>query len=281
MQDLHNQQAVSMGNARMRAVRDLNERIRQHNTDIANQITAAKEQADTLKTITQAKDTAQQLWAGSKLPDKVKAFNDWVDSKRASNPTDQAENDQREAATTTTTENTAETPAQQAAQPEAGGETLAEGAAQAETEAESAEQGTSRLMNGLKSTGAFSDETLETLGKAGSTAAKGAGVLGAAAIGGIDIYKDFEAGGLAGNNAWEKASNVLQIGGAIADLGGAAFPPAALIGGVLDLTGAALEEVGQAKDSTTTDELDQEKAAETETETAVPQQVQTASASIQ
>ena len=107
MQDLHNQQAVSMGNARMRSVRDLNERIRQHNTDIANQITSAKEQADTLQKITQAKDTAQQLWTGASMPDKVSKFNDWLDSKSKSNPTDQAAEGEREAASEGTTEATA------------------------------------------------------------------------------------------------------------------------------------------------------------------------------
>ena len=281
MQDLHNQSAIANGNARMNSVRDLNERIRQHNTDVANQITAAKENADTLKTITEAKDTAQQLWTGASMPDKLKSFNDYMDSKSSSNPTDQAATEQRQAASEGTAETTAETDGQQAAQTDAGGEALAEGATQAETELESSEQGTSRLMRGLKSTGAFSDETLETMGKAGGYAAKGAGVLGAAAIGGLDIYKDIEAGGLAGNNNWEKASNVLQIGGAISDIASAVFPPAALIGGVLDLTGAALEEVGEATDTKTDDDLDATGKSETESQVSEAPQVQTASASIE
>ncbi len=281
MQDLHNQSAIAQGNARTAAVRDLNDRIRQHNTDIANQITSAKEQADTMKTITAAKDTAQGLWTGAHMPDKVAAFNDYMDSSKSSNPTTQAENSQREAAANGTTETTAETDAQQAAQTDVGGEALAEGATQAEGAAESAEQGTSRLMNGLKSTGAFSDETLDTMSRVGSKAAAGAGVLGAAAIGGLDVYKDIEAGGLAGNNNFEKASNLLQIGGSIADIAGVAFPPAALIGGILDLTSGALEEVGEGEDTTASDKLDAAQKAETEAPVEEEQQVQTASADIQ
>jgi hypothetical protein len=40
-----------------------------------------------------------------------------------------------------------------------------------------------------------------------------AGVLGSAALGGMDLYEDIKGGGIQGNNNWEKASNLLQIGG--------------------------------------------------------------------
>ena len=91
MNDIANQQAISLGNSRRQAVRDLNERIRQHNSDIANQITQAKDQVKTFDTIKKAQDTAQGLWTGSKMPDKIKAFNDYMSNKKASNPTTQSE----------------------------------------------------------------------------------------------------------------------------------------------------------------------------------------------
>ena len=92
----------------------------------------------------------------------------------------------------------------------------------------------------------------------------------AAAIGGYDIYKDFKAGGIAGDNWASKSSNILQIGGAIADVGGTVFPPLLIAGGVLDLASGVLSEIGTSKDETkaeTTD--DKTQASETQTSIAV------------
>ena len=277
MNDVANQQAVSMGNARNSSVRDLNERIKQHNTDVANSISQQMDQNKTTQQILQTKDLAQGLWVGAKMPDKVKAYNDYVDSKKASNPTTQVENAQRSTLTEPLADAT--TPEQLPTTPPA--EAIAEGAPNAESVVEANEASGSRLVNGLRKTGAFSDEALDTMGKAGGKLASGAGILGAAAIGGLDVYQDFKAGGLAGNNNWEKAGNVLQIGGAIADVAGAVFPPAALIGGVLDLTAGALDEVGQATDTASSKQLDAVKAAETESQVSAPQQIQSAGIGLQ
>jgi len=268
MNDLANQQAISLGNARNQAVRDLNERIREHNTNIANQITQAKEQIKTADTIKQAKDTAQGLWTGAKMPDRIKAYKDYVNSKKSSNPTTQSENTTSENAQNNNPQDDATTPEQNPTDPPS--EPVAEGSPTGESIGEEAEASTSRITNGLRKTGAFSDETLDTLGKVGEKAGKGAGVLGAAAIGGLDIYQDFKKGGLAGNNNWEKASNLLQIGGSIADIVGSVYPPAALVGGALDLTAGALDEVGEGEDTTEADKEDQIKQQETETEVAQP-----------
>jgi len=268
MNDLANQQAISLGNARNQNVRDLNERIRQHNTDVANQVSNIKDQIKTSDTIKQAKDTAQGLWTGSSMPSKIKAYQDYVASKKSSNPTTQSDNTLNENAENNAPQDDATTPEQNPTDPPS--DPVAEGSPTGESVGEEAEASTSRITNGLRKTGAFSDETLDTLENVGGKVGKGAGVLGGAAIGGLDIYEDIKAGGLAGNNNWEKAGNVLQIGGAIADIVGTAFPPAALIGGALDLTAGALDEVGQGEDDTADKKEDAVQQSQTETEIAQP-----------
>ena len=94
------------------------------------------------------------------------------------------------------------------------------------------------IHKGLKSVTGLSDDAIEKVGK-------GAGALGSAVTGGIDLYQDLKAGKIAGDNGWEKAGNITQIGGAVADVVGVAFPPAELVGGVLDLVGGALDGIGE------------------------------------
>ena len=101
----------------------------------------------------------------------------------------------------------------------------------------------SMFTKGLKGLTGLSDEGIENISK-GATAA------GAVATGGLDIYKDIKAGGIAGDNGWEKAGNVLQIGGAVADIVGVAFPPAAVVGGIIDLIGGGLDAIGEAVEGT-------------------------------
>jgi len=271
MNDLANQQAISLGNARNQNVRDLNERIRQHNTDVANSVSAIKDQIKTTDSIRQAKDTAQGLWTGSSMPDKIKAYKDYVASKKSSNPTTQSNNTLNENAENNAPQDDATTPEQNPTDPPS--EPVAEGSPTGESIGDEAEASTSRLTNGLRKTGAFSDETLDTIEKTGGKLGKGAGVLGGLAVGGLDVYDDFKSGGLAGNNNWEKASNVLQIGGSVADIVGTAFPPAQLIGGVLDLTAGALDEVGEAKDDTAEKKEDVVQQQETEKQVAQPEPI--------
>lgn len=103
-------------------------------------------------------------------------------------------------------------------------------------------------------------------------AGKAAGGLFGAAQGGLDIYEDIQAKGIAGNNNWEKAGNLLQIGGAAADVVGMAFPPAALVGGILDLASGAVDEVGEKLDEDKqASDLQTQQASETEKPIATPQ----------
>ncbi len=81
----------------------------------------------------------------------------------------------------------------------------------------------------------------------------------------MDVFEDIKAKGIAGNNNWEKAGNLLQIGGSIADIVGMAFPPAALLGGVLDLASGATDAVGEKLDADQkSKELTQEQTQDTE-----------------
>ncbi len=294
MNDIGAQQGVAMGNARTAAVRDLNERIRQHNTDVANKIAGLKDQEQTTKTILGAKDTAQALWTGKGMPDKIKAYNDWKAKKAAdkaatNNPKSEEETTQSEnAAENEPISNDATSDSQQAAETEAPAEPVAEGAPTSETGAvqstgEAAEGAESALSDGLKTAG---KNVLKTEGEAAGKsllgkAGEAAGVLGSAAVGGVDLYEDIKDRKIEGNNAWEKASNIMQIGGSLADIAGTVYPPAKLLGGILDLASAASEQVGEATDSTTTDKLNKEQSQETETQEGVEQQTQEAGIGVQ
>ena len=99
----------------------------------------------------------------------------------------------------------------------------------------------SMIHEGIKSISGLSDDAIDKVGK-------GAGVLGSAVTGGMDIYKDVKAGGIAGDNGWEKAGNITQLGGSIADIAGVipGLEPLAVVGGFLDLLGGGLDSIGEA-----------------------------------
>ncbi len=96
----------------------------------------------------------------------------------------------------------------------------------------------SMIHNGIKSVTGLSDEAIEKVGK-------GAGALASGISGGLNLYQDLKAGKIAGDNGWEQAGNITQIGGAISDVAGVFFPPAELVGGALDLVGGALDGIGE------------------------------------
>ena len=113
----------------------------------------------------------------------------------------------------------------------------------------------SMVHNGLKTISGLSDDAIDKVGKC-------AGVLSAGVTGGLDIYKDIKAGGIAGDNGFEKAGNITQIGGAVSDVLGTVFPPAELLGGVLDLIGGGLDAIGEAVEGSKTKAEAKQKAQE-------------------
>jgi hypothetical protein len=246
--------AIAMGNARREQVRDLNERIKEHNDNITTNINTIKSQIagqeSSVKSAAMFKeiqDQAMNIWAGKDIPGKVKAYNEWktaraqgadiFGNKPASNP---------EFNTIQTSRgNVNKTTGRLADDSAEGSEALARPVAETAPAGEAAEavEGgiESDIKAGLKNSGAV-EESL--VGKIGSKV----GVLGSAALGGYDLYEDIKAGGIAGNNDWEKASNLLQIGGSIADVAGVFFPPAKLLGGVLDIASGVTDSVGEKLD---------------------------------
>ena len=123
------------------------------------------------------------------------------------------------------------------------------------------EEGADLTMGGLAKSG------LKKLGA-------GAGLIGEEVQGGLDLYDDFKGGKfhVDGNNNWEKAGNLLQIGGAVSDLVGLAFPPAKLLGGVLDLAASGVNTIGESEDTTASDKLTQLQQQQTEQTISAPQQ---------
>lgn len=250
MSDLYGStdQAVALGNMRHKAVRDYNDRIKQHNEQVSTTIQSLKDQVQNNATIKEAQDVAQNLWTGHGMPDKIKAYKDWRASRAqgkagANTPEDTQAQTQRDNSTTVSDD--AETPAQSttdSAQPEPVDEGSPAGMG-AEEEAESLG---SKIKNGIVRTTGISKEGLE---EGLEMAGKGATVVGAVGIGGMDIYNEYkslsEGKGLSGDNWEEKTGNLLQLGGAISDIVGTAFPPAKLLGGILDLSAGALDVVGE------------------------------------
>ena len=118
----------------------------------------------------------------------------------------------------------------------------------------------SMLHEGLKKISGLSDDAVEKIGK-------GAGALGSDVMAGLNIYQDIKSGGIAGDNGWEKAGNITQIGGAIADTVGVFFPPAELLGGAIDLIGGGLDAIGEIFDHD-----DKKKEAQAQAQEQVQQQ---------
>tara|TARA_Y100001972_G_scaffold127647_1_gene185154 strand:+ start:3600 stop:4457 length:858 start_codon:yes stop_codon:yes gene_type:complete len=267
--------AVAMGNARRREVRDLNERIRAHNTEIADKISGLKDQAKTTQTITELKNTGQAIWTGKGMPDRIKAFNDYFekDKPTTGNPTSEETATQR--SNTTSIEDDADEPLfdNPPAEPVAEGSNAGRSVGEEIENVAGDGEGTSMLKKGLGAVEEAGDLTAGGLAKSGLKKLGGAaGVFGEAAIGGLDLYDDIKSKSIVGNNNWEKAANIMQIGGAAMDIIGLGFPPAKLLGGVLDLAGAGVNTIGEAEDTTTSDDLNKLKENQTEQEITAPRQ---------
>ena len=238
--------AVAMGNARMQQVRDFNDRVKEHNDNVMNQIQGLREAQKSADTIQAIKTQATNLWVAKDIPGKVQEFNKYFADRAAgttsaTNPVANTVNNLRKQAT-----GAADGFLSQAKQStQAVREAVSEGANAAESVSDVAKTAESAVGKGLTTAlsgagGGVASKVSGVLGKAG--------VLGSAALGGMDLYEDIKGGGIQGNNNWEKASNLLQIGGTVGDLVGTVFPPAKLIGGVLDLASGLTDTVGEKLD---------------------------------
>lgn len=256
--------ALAMGNARRQQVRDLNDRIKEHNDSVLNTIQGLKDQAASAAQFKEIQDQAVNLWSAKDIPGKVQAYNEWKAARNAPNPIYNQIQTSRGNVDKTTgrlVDDAGESTSSLAAP-------VAETAPAGESAGKVASGIEDTVKGGLKNAGV--EESL--VGKIGSKV----GVLGSAALGGMDVYEDIQdsikSGHLtiAGNNNWEKASNLLQIGGTAADLVGTFFPPARLLGGVLDIASGVTDSVGEKLDETKkASDLDVEAQKETEAPVSV------------
>jgi len=235
---------IQEGNMRSQSVMDRNQAVQEHNNGVATQISNLKAQQKTGDEVTGGVSAVQQFWAGGKIPDQVGALQAHLakGGTAFSNPVSQAQSE------------------------------ASKGLSDTATKVGETETNPPELTD--EGDGIFS--SVEGAGESGaSTALKGLGGVTALATGGMDIYKDFKAGGIAGDNWACKTSNILQIGGAIADLGGTVFPPLAIIGGISDIASGVFGEVGAVKDKDKQTQADDKLQSE-DTETGQEQTVQTA-----
>jgi len=249
--------AIQEGNMRSQAVMNANNKVREHNNNLAGQIASLKSSQKTGDVVEGLKDAIGGTIASGKIAGKVQAYKDWTAGQKASNPTSQATNELSETADKApTAPPTTEDPSVKLTD-------TGDGVFESEGAVVDDQKGAlSRAGKSIKSSLGVSDEALETAGK-------GVGELASVGMAGMDIYKDIKAGGIAGDNWASKASNVLQIGGAIADLGGTVFPPLALLGGTLDIASGVSGEVGDLIDSgkqdQETDKLQQQQTEQIQT----------------
>jgi hypothetical protein len=242
-------QAIAEGNMRTQQVRDLNERIRQHNQDVADKIQGLREQTQTADTIKNVLDTGKTLWEGSKMPSAIQSYKDYKLKQSqnlpvASNVEEETNNALQASSKQLNPIKQAMTDAQSSVT--SIGDTIAEGSPSGLSITEEAGkvlngQG-SKLSQGL--TGVLENDVessaLSKLGKA-------TGAIGGVTQAGLDLYQDFSGNKgfhLAGDNWEEKTGNALNLAGSVADVVGSFYPPAAIIGGALDLASAGIDAIG-------------------------------------
>ena len=274
-------QAVAMGNMRNQQVRDLNDKINQHNQEVADRIQGVKEQAQTANTILDIQNTGKALWAGSHMPDKIKAYKEWkasgqplINQEALSNKVLQTKADigNKFNQAMSDAQESVETAVAPIAEASPSGASIAE-------EASNVTEGAgSKLVDGITS-GAGSALKGDAVDAIEKVAGKATGIIGSTAQAGLDLYQDFKGGTfhLAGDNWEQKSGNALNLAGAVADFAGTFYPPLALVGGALDLASGAISEIGdKVSESKQASQLDQEQQKETlETVSAPPQQTVT------
>lgn len=265
---------VSSGNMRRRANEQLNEAIGRHNQVIASNITQIQKDLQTGKSQLSEQEALGTISGGVEGMIGAHAFAGALQEYKEARAAKQAKAIAKQGALTSLMREkastgldgdvrvgqgdsgatTVETPPQstpdapESASPEGTSATPSSNTAPTNTEHEAVtvgEDGAGKegtmIHKGLKAVTGLSDDAIDKIGK-------GVGALGAVATGGLDIYKDVKAGGVAGDNGWEKAGNITQLGGSISDIAGMVpgLEPLAVFGGFLDLLGGGLDAIGEA-----------------------------------
>ena len=219
--------AIQEGNLRHNAVEQANNVVQEHNKNLGIQIANLKAQQQGAEQTKDLQSAAQQFWSSGKLPSQVTALQEHLAKGGTlfSNPTTQAQSNAENDLSDTQTQQ----------------RQMEDNPAELEDKGDGIFEDTRDLSEGESLATDFASKGMKALGG-----------LGALAVGGYDIYKDVKSiedgHGIAGDNWAEKTQNILQIGGAISDLGGTVFPPLAVVGGVLDIASGVFGEVGGAID---------------------------------
>ena len=264
--------AIAQGNMRTQQVRDLNERIREHNQDVVNKIQGLKEQTQTADTINQALDTGKTLWEGSKMPGAIKTYQAWKAGEiKGTNPETAFNKFISSSAIKNNPISSAMNPNQITSKV---GETIAEGSPSGLSLSEEASQVAEGA--GSKLTQGFEQSVKEAVENTGiSKLGKGLGAIGGIAQGGMDLYQDFKGGSfhLAGDNWEQKTGNALNLAGSVADVAGTFYPPLAIVGGALDLVSSGIDAIGnKVSEDKQMSDLQQQQQSQTISEVAMPSQ---------
>lgn len=264
--------AIAQGNMRTQQVRDLNDRIRQHNQDIADKIQGLKEQTQTADTVNQALETGKTLWEGSKMPGAIKTYQAWKAGKITGASPEEAFNK------FLSNSAKANNPIASAMNPNQVKTSIGNAVAEGSPSGLSVSEEASQVVEGANSklTQGITNSVKDAVeGSAISKLGKGLGAIGAVAQGGVDLYQDFKGGSfhLAGDNWEQKAGNALNLAGSVADVAGTFYPPLAIIGGAFDLTSSALDMIGnKVSEDKKMSDLQQTQQTQTVSEVATPAQ---------
>jgi len=264
--------AIAQGNMRTQQVRDLNDRIRQHNQDIADKIQGLKEQTQTADTVNQALETGKTLWEGSKMPGAIKTYQAWKAGKITGTSPEEAFNK------FLSNSAKANNPIASAMNPNQVKTSIGNAVAEGSPSGLSVSEEASQVVEGANSklTQGITNSVKDAVeGSAISKLGKGLGAIGAVAQGGVDLYQDFKGGSfhLAGDNWEQKAGNALNLAGSVADVAGTFYPPLAIIGGAFDLTSSALDMIGnKVSEDKKMSDLQQTQQTQTVSEVATPAQ---------
>lgn len=224
--------AINSGNMRSQAAESANEAIQFHNSELAKQADGIRQAAASALSQQRTEQTISGVMSGFMesrgLKSGIDTFKNYRNAQQAT----------ANKPNTTTEPNLSATPEGAAAQGTADANPSAvEHGAITAGEEDTGKTG-SMFHNGLKSITGISDEAIDRVGR-------GVGAIGSAATAGVDIYNDIKKGKM-GDNGWEDVGQVAQIGGAISDIVGTAFPPAELLGGALGVVGGIFDDIGEA-----------------------------------
>ena len=245
--------AISSGNMRDSQQEGINNAIQQRNNDLAKNISDLKSQEKTAD----VENAVQGVMGTHALHSGISDYKAWrakkatkanqLQSLKASSPQglegnvrmgDETQAPSTEPQVQATTEAPATaSPEGISATPSSNTNPTAEEHTAITAGEDDAGGGGSLVNKGLQNITGLSEEGVEKLGR-------GVGAVGSVATAGMDIYEDFKDNKWKTNNGWQDASQIADFGAAIADTVAIAFPPAALVGGVISGIGLVTNEIG-------------------------------------